>query len=43
MNIETDLIGKYVEKLMSVRGETRNGEQASRIDVDMLMRYGFET
>ncbi len=43
VNIETDLIGKYVEKLMSTKGETRDGEQASRIDVDMLMRYGFET
>lgn len=42
VNIETDLIGKYVEKLMSARGETRIGEQASRIDVDMLMKYGFE-
>lgn len=41
VNIETDMIGKYVEKLLSVKGEAR--VSASGIDMDMLMKHGFDT
>ncbi|MFO7985812.1 MAG: riboflavin synthase [Desulfatiglandaceae bacterium] len=42
VNIETDLIGKYIERLLSRKGETRESTPASRIDLDMLMKYGFD-
>ena len=41
VNIETDLIGKYVEKLFS-KGEGRQEERkASGIDFDTLAKHGF--
>jgi riboflavin synthase len=43
VNIETDLIGKYVEKLMSTKGEAQSTEPISRMDMDMLMKYGFNS
>lgn len=42
VNIETDLIGKYVEKLMSTKGEAQSTESISRIDLKTLMKYGFD-
>ena len=42
VNIETDLIGKYVEKLIS-RGEGRQEEsKASGIDFETLVKHGFD-
>jgi riboflavin synthase len=41
VNIETDLIGKYVEKFF-VKYRPASGEQASpRIDMEMLTKHGF--
>ena len=39
VNIEVDLIGKYIEKLLSPRGET-SGEHKT-VDQDLLARHGF--
>ena len=38
VNLETDLIGKYVEKLLLPKGETT---KESRITKDFLEKYGF--
>jgi len=38
VNIETDLIGKYVARLLDGRGLAPTG---SRLDVDFLARHGF--
>lgn len=38
VNIETDLIGKYVARLLVGRRETESG---SRLDFDFLARHGF--
>jgi len=38
VNIETDLIGKYVARLLGGRGGASPG---SRLDVDFLARHGF--
>lgn len=38
VNLETDIIGKYVEKLL---GEGPSGQPKSRIDKEFLSRYGF--
>ena len=41
VNIETDLIGKYVEKFIS-KDRSRKGEKIdSSVDLDMLIRHGF--
>ena len=37
LNIETDIIGKYVEKLLM----RHDGSSAGRITSDMLARHGF--
>jgi len=39
VNLELDLIGKYVEKLLGARGEA--GVASSGIDTDFLARHGF--
>ncbi len=39
VNLETDIIGKYVEKLMAPVADARNG---STITKDFLTKYGFE-
>lgn len=41
VNIETDLIGKYVEKFFMADRSMQEGGRPSRIDRDMLKRYGF--
>jgi len=40
VNIETDLIGKYVEKLFLKNGSTQE-KSGSGIDLEMLIRNGF--
>jgi riboflavin synthase len=40
VNVETDLIGKYVEKLFPERGEP-GVKKASLIDEKLLMKHGF--
>jgi riboflavin synthase len=41
VNIETDLIGKYVEKFFSSRESNEDEAVGSRIDADMLLKHGF--
>jgi len=41
VNIETDLIGKYIEKLMIKEGSSPGGKKRSGIDLEMLIRNGF--
>lgn len=39
VNIETDMIGKYVERLLTV--EKTEGESKGRIDIEFLAKNGF--
>ncbi len=41
VNVETDLIGKYVEKLFLREGPGRDEKKASGIDLDTLVKHGF--
>ncbi len=41
VNIELDIIGKYVEKLIRDKEKDTEGKDSS-IDYDMLKRYGFD-
>jgi riboflavin synthase len=41
VNIETDLIGKYVERLLMARKNGDEVNKASAIDYDMLTKHGF--
>jgi len=42
VNIETDLIGKYVQRLVSLReGPSAEEEGAKGVDLDLLRRCGF--
>ncbi len=45
VNIETDVIGKYVEKFLSPYAETKGagvkGQVASNLDEDFLIKHGF--
>jgi len=41
VNVEIDMISKYIEKFIDQREETGSKEQRSRIDRDMLTRFGF--
>ena len=42
MNLETDIIGKYVEKLLTTGPvQTAEPKQTSGITKDFLTRYGF--
>jgi riboflavin synthase len=41
VNIETDLIGKYVEKFFSTVRPIQRNRTDSGIDLEMLMRQGF--
>jgi riboflavin synthase len=41
VNIETDLIGKYVEKILMSDGSIQGKTDVSRIDLEMLIRNGF--
>ena len=42
VNIETDIIGKYVEKFLSNRDSVYDQAKGSRIDEKMLRDYGFD-
>jgi riboflavin synthase len=41
VNIETDMIGKYVEKFFTREDRSHEKEGSSTIDEDMLRKYGF--
>ncbi len=41
VNVETDLIGKYIEKFFSKDGSNSQDRKASGIDLEMLNKYGF--
>jgi riboflavin synthase len=41
VNIETDLIGKYVEKFFSRDKSTQKEKAGSGIDMEMLLEKGF--
>lgn len=41
VNIETDLIGKYVEKFFLSKERSEREEKSSVIDQEMLNKYGF--
>ncbi len=42
VNIETDLLGKYVEKMIRTWGAAaEKGKNESRIDIDFLKEHGF--
>jgi riboflavin synthase len=41
VNIETDLIGKYVEKFLSAEKSRTQEKTSSSIDLDMLIEHGF--
>ena len=41
VNIETDLIGKYIEKLIIKDGSSPEGKKRPGIDLEMLIRNGF--
>jgi len=42
VNIETDLIGKYVEKLFSKGGGGQEERKTSGIDLETLAKHGFD-
>lgn len=41
VNIEIDMISKYIEKFINHEERTVHNEPPSKIDRDMLIRYGF--
>jgi len=41
VNIEIDMVSKYIERLVSNDRLAISRETSSRIDRDMLIRYGF--
>jgi len=41
VNIEVDMISKYIEKFLSHDNAAVPGESASRVDRELLLRYGF--
>jgi len=41
VNIETDLIAKYIEKLMEKDSKSGKDESRSTIDMEMLEKFGF--
>jgi len=41
VNVETDLIGKYVEKFFTKRKSREHMKEQSSIDEEMLKRFGF--
>ncbi len=41
LNIETDMIGKYVAKLLAPRPAEKDPEKKKEIDPEFLARYGF--
>ena len=41
VNIETDLVGKYVEKLLSTQSSENKERKSSGVTVETLLKYGF--
>lgn len=41
VNLENDIIGKYVRKLMGLESEEKNDTQSSGITMEFLEEYGF--
>ena len=41
VNVETDLIGKYVEKLLISQPPAPEGGKSSGISLETLLKYGF--
>ena len=41
VNLENDIIGKYVRKLMGLESEQKNDTQSSGITMEFLEEYGF--
>ena len=41
VNIETDLIGKYIEKFLTDKGPDNLKSRSSGIDMDTLIKHGF--
>ncbi|SFC74424.1 riboflavin synthase [Clostridium uliginosum] len=41
VNLECDLVGKYIEKLINKKDDTRNTQKASNITMDFLSKNGF--
>jgi riboflavin synthase len=41
VNVETDLIGKYVEKFLTTQQSRENTKQRQSIDEEMLRKFGF--
>jgi riboflavin synthase len=42
VNLEADLIGKYVERLLGPRlGQASGGPPSGGVDLEMLARHGF--
>ncbi len=41
VNLENDIVGKYIEKLMKYNKQDTNIKPKSDIDIDMLSKYGF--
>jgi riboflavin synthase len=41
VNVETDLIGKYVEKLLFTRSSAQSPEKPAGVTLETLLKYGF--
>lgn len=41
VNVETDLIGKYVEKLLFKQSPEQEGKKSSGLTLETLLKYGF--
>jgi riboflavin synthase len=41
VNIETDMLGKYVERFMKARQDSGEADKASAIDKEYLLKTGF--
>lgn len=41
VNIETDLIGKYIERFVTIPGDSKTAEGKKEIDIAMLAKSGF--
>ena len=41
VNLETDIVGKYIEKLLFSKGEDKEAGRQTGVTMEMLERYGF--
>jgi riboflavin synthase len=41
VNIETDILGKYVERLLQYRGTDQHEADSGSVDLDFLAKHGF--